>query len=67
VERVARLSPFIKESDMPSIPDTSGLEIIDKIYEGYVREDNNDKLYLGRLGSSSIGNECIREIWFSWH
>ncbi len=51
---------------MPSIPDTSGLELIDKIYEGYVREDNNDKLYLGRLGSSSIGNECIRETWFSW-
>jgi len=66
VERVARLSPFIKESDMPSIPETSGLELIDKIYEGYVREDNNDKLYLGRLGSSSIGNECIRETWFSW-
>ena len=53
---------------MPAIPSTVDIEIIDRIYEGYEKEEkqNNKKFYLGRLGSSSIGGECLRAIWFDW-
>ena len=53
---------------MAQIPSTIGLDIVDKIYEGYVKEEEigRSNLYLGRLGSSFIGNECIREVWFNW-
>ena len=39
--------------------------LVDRIYESYEREEGNE-LYLSRIGASSIGGECLREIWFSW-
>tara|TARA_R110002074_G_scaffold168238_1_gene329563 strand:- start:1246 stop:2088 length:843 start_codon:yes stop_codon:yes gene_type:complete len=52
---------------MATIPSTIGDQMITKIYEGYEEKENDDStVYLGRLGSSFIGEECIRKIWFDW-
>ncbi len=53
---------------MAVIPSIVGDQIIDKIFTAYSAEEKskNAKLYLGRLGSSSIGEECLRKIWFDW-
>ena len=53
---------------MAEIPCTVGLDIVDRIYDAYSNEEKAGKsqIYLGRLGSSYIGNECIREVWFDW-
>ena len=51
---------------MAAIPSTIGDQMVTKIYEGYEKEEDNSRVYLGRLGSSFIGEECIRKIWFDW-
>tara|TARA_R110002033_G_scaffold139098_6_gene178299 strand:+ start:1242 stop:2099 length:858 start_codon:yes stop_codon:yes gene_type:complete len=53
---------------MPEIPSIAGDKLVENIYNAYEAEEKNktNKLYLGRLGSSYIGNECIRQIWFNW-
>lgn len=48
---------------MVMIPPRPAQEVINRIYSSYKRED---ELYLGRLGSSFIGEECIRKTWFDW-
>lgn len=44
-------------------PETTLSEMI---YAAYEKEDRNKPLYLARLGASSIGDECLRAIWYSW-
>ena len=51
---------------MVNIPSTIGDQIVTRIYEGYEKADKSPHIYLGRLGSSSIGDECLRRIWFDW-
>lgn len=38
----------------------------DVIYEAIEKEQSRDRLYLARLGASSIGEECLRSLWYSW-
>ncbi len=40
--------------------------IIDRIYQSYEKEDRKKELYLARIGSSQIGEPCLRSIYFSW-
>ena len=56
---------------MAAIPKSPEQQIIDRMYESYeAAEAKSNKerggIYLGRLGASSIGNECIRSIWLDW-
>lgn len=51
---------------MVAIPPRPEQEIIDRIYAGYEREAQSPDLYLGRLGSSFIGEDCVRKIWLEW-
>lgn len=41
------------------------VSVADMIYAAIEKENNND-LYLTRIGASGIGEECLRSIWFSW-
>ena len=51
---------------MAAIPPAAEQELINRVYAA-IKEDKQDPdLYLGRLGSSFIGNECLRSIWLSW-
>ncbi len=53
---------------MVALPARPEQEIIDRVYSAFERKDAEKRpdLYLGRLGSSFIGNECIRQIWLDW-
>lgn len=51
---------------MAAIPPTATQEIINRIYAAIAEEKQDTELYLGRLGSSSIGQECPRAVWLSW-
>lgn len=51
---------------MVALPKKPEQEIIDSIYSAYEHREAKNPLYLGRLGSSSIGHECVRQIWLSW-
>lgn len=52
---------------MVALPKRAEDEMVDSIYAAIKREDvKGSDLYLGRLGSSFIGNECNRAIWLSW-
>lgn len=51
---------------MAAIPPSNTQEIINRIYSAIAEEKQDKELYLGRLGSSSIGQECPRAIWLSW-
>lgn len=51
---------------MVAIPPPIEQEIIDRIYSAYEKKDEKPEIYLGRLGSSFIGEECIRQIWLDW-
>jgi hypothetical protein len=56
---------------MAAIPRPPEQQIIDRIYAGYAAAEADKNaarggLYLGRLGASSIGEECIRKVWLSW-
>lgn len=51
---------------MALIPPSNTQEIINRIYAAIHKEKQDKELYLGRLGSSSIGNECPRATWLSW-
>lgn len=51
---------------MAAIPPSAPQEIIQRVYAAIAEEKQDKELYLGRLGSSSIGNECPRATWLSW-
>lgn len=40
-------------------------QLIDKIYEA-IAASPEEPIYLGRMGSSFIGEDCPRKIWFNW-
>ena len=53
------------------IPPRPEQELINRIYDTYTAREAADNaarggLYLGRLGASSIGEECMRKVWLSW-
>ena len=51
---------------MAKIPPPIEQEIVDRIYRAYEKADAKPDIYLGRLGSSFIGAECLRQIWLEW-
>ncbi len=51
---------------MVALPPRPEQQIINRIYTAYEKEKADPELYLGRLGSSFIGTECIRQIWLEW-
>jgi hypothetical protein len=51
---------------MVAIPPKPEQQIINRIYAAIQKERADTDLYLGRLGSSFIGEECVRQIWLSW-
>jgi hypothetical protein len=51
---------------MVAIPPKPEQQIINRIYAAIQKERADSDLYLGRLGSSFIGEECVRQIWLSW-
>lgn len=51
---------------MVAIPPKPEQQIINRIYAAIQKEKADPDLYLGRLGSSFIGEECIRQIWLDW-
>lgn len=51
---------------MVAIPPKPEQQIVNRIYAGIQKEKTNSDLYLGRLGSSFIGEECVRQIWLDW-
>jgi hypothetical protein len=51
---------------MVAIPPPPEQQIVNRIYAAIEKEKVNPDLYLGRLGSSFIGEECLRQIWLEW-
>ena len=51
---------------MVAIPLRSELQIINRMYDAIAKSKANPDVYLGRIGASFIGEECIRQIWFDW-
>jgi len=51
---------------MVALPPRPEQQIIDRIYAAIEKEKADSEIYLGRLGSSFIGEECIRKIWLDW-
>jgi hypothetical protein len=51
---------------MVAIPPKPEQQVINRIYAAIQKERADPDLYLGRLGSSFIGEECIRQIWLDW-
>jgi hypothetical protein len=56
---------------MAAIPKTPEQQIIERIYRSYedaeaAADAARGGIYLGRLGASTIGNECLRALWFDW-
>jgi len=51
---------------MVAIPPKAEQQIINRVYAAIQKEKADPDLYLGRLGSSFIGEECIRQIWLDW-
>lgn len=51
---------------MVALPARPEQEIINRVYEAIEKKDRKPAVYLGRLGSSFIGEECIRKIWLDW-
>jgi hypothetical protein len=51
---------------MVALPPRPEQEIINRIYSAIAKEKADPELYLGRLGASSIGEECLRRTWLSW-
>lgn len=51
---------------MVAFPKSSEQELIDNIYATYEKREVEKGLYLGRLGASFLGEECLRKTWLSW-
>lgn len=51
---------------MVALPPRPEQQVIDRIYNAIEKQKTQTDLYLGRLGSSSVGNECTRAVWLEW-
>jgi hypothetical protein len=51
---------------MVAIPPKPEQQVVNRIYAAIQKEKADPDLYLGRLGSSFIGEECVRQIWLDW-
>ena len=51
---------------MVAIPPRPEQQIINRIYAAFEKSNVKPEIYLGRIGSSFIGEECIRQIWLDW-
>lgn len=51
---------------MVAIPPRPEQQIVNRIYAAIEKDKASPDLYLGRLGASFIGEECVRKIWFDW-
>lgn len=56
---------------MVAIPKRPEQQIVDRIYKTYEDREAAENaarggVYLGRLGASSIGEECLRMLWLDW-
>lgn len=51
---------------MPAIPPSPEQQIVNRVYAALQKDKADTELYLGRLGSSFIGEECVRQIWLNW-
>ena len=51
---------------MVAIPPKPEQQIVNRVYAAIQKERADSELYLGRLGSSFIGEECVRQIWLDW-
>lgn len=51
---------------MVMLPPRPTQVIIDRIYKTYEAKEAKKGFYLGRLGASFLGEECIRKTWLSW-
>ena len=51
---------------MVAIPPRPEQQIINKIYAAIEKEKADPDLYLGRIGASFLGEECVRQIWLDW-
>lgn len=51
---------------MVAIPPRAEQQVIDRVYAAIEKEKTAPALYLGRLGSSTIGEDCVRQIWLDW-
>lgn len=56
---------------MVMIPKSPEQQIVDRIYKTYedaeaAQDAERGGIYLGRLGASTIGEECPRQLWLDW-
>lgn len=51
---------------MVALPPRPEQEIINRVYSAIEREKSDAEVYLGRLGASSVGDECGRKVWLDW-
>lgn len=51
---------------MVAIPPRPEQQIVNRIYAAIEKANKKPDIYLGRLGSSFIGEECVRQIWLDW-
>lgn len=51
---------------MVALPKRPEQEVVDRIYDAIKAEDTKSEIYLGRLGSSSLGDSCLRAVFLSW-
>jgi hypothetical protein len=51
---------------MVALPKSSEQQLIDNIYRTYEVKEVERGFYLGRLGASFLGEECMRKTWLSW-
>lgn len=51
---------------MAAIPQiTDNFAIVERIYKA-IQQNESKPFRLSRIGSSGIGKECLREVWYSW-
>jgi len=51
---------------MVALPKSGEQQLIDNIYRTYEVKEAERDFYLGRLGASFLGEECLRKTWLSW-
>lgn len=52
---------------MVALPPRPAQVVINRIYAAIEKEaEHPEGIYLGRLGASTIGEECVRQIWLEW-
>ena len=51
---------------MVMIPPRPEQALINRIYATYEAQEAEKGFYLGRLGASFLGEECVRKTWLSW-